>query len=134
MAIYTQRISELNSLWDIKPTPNDTHGVQQSLEDRLCIRMQILISNSDKGAKFMTDKTERETVWGWDKDWQEIACGYLHLLCSSVGNHILAIFKQPESYDCLKSALADIITYVKRLTDIIVDVSCNIFWVGIGNS
>ena len=36
-------------------------------------------------------------------------------------NHILAIFKQPESYDCLKSALADIITDVKRLTDIIVD-------------
>ena len=23
-----QKISELNSLWDIKPTPNDTHGVQ----------------------------------------------------------------------------------------------------------
>ena len=38
-----QRISELNSLWDVKPTPNDTHGVQQSLEDHLRVRMQILL-------------------------------------------------------------------------------------------
>ena len=28
-----RRISELNELWNIKPTPNNTCGVQQSLED-----------------------------------------------------------------------------------------------------
>ena len=52
-----QRISELNSLWDIKPTPHDTHGVQQSIEDRLRVRMQTLIKSSDKDAKFIIDKT-----------------------------------------------------------------------------
>ena len=41
--------------------------------------------------------------------------------CSTLGNHILAIFKQPESYESLKSALADIIADVKRLTEIVVD-------------
>ena len=115
--ILKQRISELNSLWDIKPTPNDTHGVQQSLEDRLRIRMQILISNSDKGAKFMTDITVNVKLSG---DGTKIG-KRLHVViftftlleeeqyCSSVGNHTSVIFKQPESYDCLKSALADII-------------------------
>ena len=30
-----KRIQELNSKWDIFPTPNGTVGVQQSLEERL---------------------------------------------------------------------------------------------------
>ena len=41
--------------------------------------------------------------------------------CLTLGNHILAIFKQSESYESLRSALADIITDVKRLTEIVVD-------------
>ena len=40
--------------------------------------------------------------------------------CSSIGNHILAVFKQPESYQCLKSALADIISDVEQLHEITV--------------
>ena len=41
--------------------------------------------------------------------------------CSSTGNHILAVFKQPESYQCLKPALADIISGVEQLREITVD-------------
>ena len=30
-----ERITELNKLWNIRPTPNNTQGVQQSLKNRL---------------------------------------------------------------------------------------------------
>ena len=36
------------------------------------------------------------------------------------GNHILAVFKQPESYDCLKLALDDIIKELDTLREIAV--------------
>ena len=46
---------------------------------------------------------------------EEITRGCLYIypvgrgkFCSSSGNHLLPVFKQPESYQCLKSALADI--------------------------
>ena len=38
--------------------------------------------------------------------------------CSAAGNHILAVFKQPESYDCLK---LDIIKKVEELKEVDVD-------------
>ena len=38
--------------------------------------------------------------------------------CSAAGNHILAVFKQPESYDCLKLALEDIIKEIEELTEV----------------
>ena len=37
------KIGELNRLWDIRPTPNGTVGVQQSLTDRLHIRIRKLV-------------------------------------------------------------------------------------------
>ena len=40
---------------------------------------------------------------------------------SAAGNHILAIFKQPESYECLKLALTDIIHEVEHLKEIQVE-------------
>ena len=40
-----QRIKESNSLWGIQPTPNGTVGFQQSLEDRLRIRVQHLLKS-----------------------------------------------------------------------------------------
>ena len=40
---------------------------------------------------------------------------------SAAGNHILAVFKQPESYDCLKLALEDIIEEVNNLQEIQVE-------------
>ena len=41
-----QRISELNTLWNIKPTPNGVCGVQQSLKDRLVVRLSHLIEST----------------------------------------------------------------------------------------
>ena len=38
--------------------------------------------------------------------------------CSAAGNHILAVFKQPESYNCLKLALEDIIKEVEELMEV----------------
>ena len=43
------------------------------------------------------------------------------LTCSAAGNHILAVFKQPKSYDCLKVALEDIIKKVEELKEVQVD-------------
>ena len=44
---------------------------------------------------------------------------------SASGNHILAVFKQPESYQYLKNALEDIIQEVEDLQEI--DVDGNVF-------
>ena len=38
-----ERIRTLNSLWKIQPTPHETQGVQQSLQDRLQLRIQQLL-------------------------------------------------------------------------------------------
>ena len=50
---------------------------------------------------------------------------YFHLphceekqFCSLIGNYILAVFKQPESYQCLKSALVDIISDIEQLREV----------------
>ena len=40
---------------------------------------------------------------------------------SAAGSHILAVFKQPESYDSCKLALADLIVEVQELKQIEVD-------------
>ena len=37
---------------------------------------------------------------------------------SAEGNHFLAIFKEPESYDSLEKCLSDIVKEVERLTSI----------------
>ena len=41
-----RRIKELNSLWNITPAPNGILGVQQSLEDRLFIRVSRLLKTT----------------------------------------------------------------------------------------
>ena len=38
--------------------------------------------------------------------------------CTYEGNHVLAIFKEPENYESLKNALADIIEEVESLTNV----------------
>lgn len=53
-----KRISELNSLWKIVPTPDES-GVQQSLEDRLQDRLTHLISNTPDYADFKLKKIVR---------------------------------------------------------------------------
>lgn len=120
-----RRISELNSLWNICPTPNDTHGVQQSLKERLTVRLENLIKASDEGANFMIGKNVNVKLSGdgtrIGKRLHVVIFAFTLLeeeqVCSSIGNHILAVFKQ---YQCLKSALVDIISDVEQLSEITV--------------
>lgn len=50
-----ERIAELITLWQIKPTPNGTCGVQQSLEGRLR-RVEHLHTISNPGAFFRKER------------------------------------------------------------------------------
>ena len=125
-----ERISELNQLWRIFPTPNNTQGVQQSLKDRLELRIRHLVkSNGDPNSPFLQNKVVHVKLSG---DGMKIG-KRLHVVAftftllnenqsaSAAGNHILAVFKQPESYNCLKLALADIINEAKELKTITID-------------
>lgn len=125
-----ERITNLNKLWKICPTPNNTQGVQQSLKDRLDIRISHLIKSSgDPNSPFMQEKLIRVKLSG---DGTKIG-KRLHVVAftftlleedqatSAAGNHILAVFKQPESYEYLKLALADIIDEVQHLKEIEVE-------------
>ena len=123
------RIKELNKLWNIRATPNGTVGVQQSLEDRLHTRVKRLIKTSPPNAPFLQDRQLKVKLSG---DGTNIGkrlhvVGFTFTLldenqaCSSEGNHLLAVFKEPESYDSLKQALEDIIYEVEHLDAIEVD-------------
>ena len=125
-----QRIAELNKLWNIKPTPNGVVGVQQSLEDRLRVRITHLHKTASADAKFRTTKTVNVKLSG---DGTNIG-KRLHIVnftftlleegrlaYSSDGNHTLAIFKEAEKYEHLRHALQDICIEVESLQMIIVD-------------
>ena len=61
-----QIITELNRLWNIKPTPHGTIGLQQSLRDQLQVRLAHLLRVSKPDATFLQDKV-LQIVWGWDE-------------------------------------------------------------------
>lgn len=118
------RIRELNKLWSIKPTPYGTIGLQQSPEDRLRIRVGHLIEVSNPDAPFLRNKTLCVKLSG---DGTNVG-KRLHLINftftlldegssvhSSQGNHLLAILKEPEKYDTLKTGLEDIRKEVENL-------------------
>ena len=52
-----QWIAELNKQWNIRPTPNGVCGVQQSLEDRLRVRILYLHQQTLPNAAFYRTKT-----------------------------------------------------------------------------
>ena len=45
-------VKELNRKWNITPTPNGTFGVQQSLRERLLLRMEHLHRTAPEDAPF----------------------------------------------------------------------------------
>ena len=125
-----RRISELNELWNIKPTPNNTCGVQQSLEDRLHIRISQLHKVAPKDVQFRTEQKIRLKLSG---DGTNIG-KRLHVInftftlldegskaYSSDGNHVIAILKDEENYDSLQRGLADVRNEVEQLTSIEVE-------------
>ena len=125
-----ERIRKLNQEWNIRPTPNGTVGVQQSLEQRLRIRIEQLLKVSSPNSTFCQSRKVRIKLSG---DGTKIG-KRLHVVSftftileqgerpgSYEGNHILAVFKEPEDYDSVKNALADIIKEVEQLQKIEVD-------------
>lgn len=117
-----EKIAELNHHWSIRPTPNGTAGVQQSLVDRLQIRIRKLVEVTSADAPFKMSKKVQVKLFG---DGTRIG-KRLHVVnftftlldegskaYSFEGNHILAIVKVDEKYDSLKLALEDVIAEVK---------------------
>ena len=44
--LLKRKVAELNSKWNLFPTPTGTTGIQQSLKDRLKTRVQYLVSTN----------------------------------------------------------------------------------------
>lgn len=118
-----QRIRKLNELWNIRPIPHGI-GVQQSLEH---IRLEHLLKVSPRDAEFVKKQLVRVKLSG---DGTNIG-KRLHVVTftftlleegnkahSSDGNHILAVFKEPEKYESVKAALEDISGEVEQLTSV----------------
>ena len=89
----SNRITELNRLWNIKPTPHGTIGLQQSLRDRLQVRLAHLLRISKPDATFLQDKVLHIKLSG---DGTNIGNDYilsiLHLLfLRKVRLHALAV-------------------------------------------
>ncbi len=125
-----RRINELNNLWDIKPTPNGVIGVQQSLHDRLLLRVKHLLKTSSPDAPFRKNKKVRVKLSG---DGTTIG-KRLHVInftftlldegeqaYSAEGNHSLAMFREPETYESLQRALEDVITEVDNMESLNVE-------------
>ena len=125
-----ERIAELNHLWNVYPTPHGTVGVQQSLEERLLIRVKQLQQVSPPGAELFQTKKVRVKLSGDGTnigkrlhvinftftllDEGSVAYGY-------EGNHTLAVLKEPENYESLAKGLEDIRLEVECLKQIVVD-------------
>ena len=129
------RIAQLNRQWNLKPTPNGTCGIQQSLEERLKLRVQHLHKVASLDAPFHQQKLLRVKLSG---DGTNIG-KHLHVInitftlldegslaYSAEGNHALAIIKEQENYASLQNALEDISEEVRRLTALEIEVTYSI--------
>ena len=107
---------EINSQFDVHPTPNGIVGVQHSLRARLLIRLSELI-NISTVRDDQVPTTFRIKLTG---DGTQIARGLTVVniaftileegqrACSASGNHSIAIMKISENYDDLVAGLKDI--------------------------
>ena len=123
------KIKELNSLWNINSTPNDSVGVQQSLKESLERRVQHLEKVLPPDSSFKQNRVIRIKLSG---DGTRIGkrlnvTNFTYTILdegdkahSFEGNYPLAIFRESEKYDSLKKALADLISEVSTLTEITV--------------
>ena len=114
-------------MWNIRPTPHGTLGVQQTLHDRLKVRIAKLLQvlpdrvplklNKRISVKLSGDGTcigKRLSVINFTFTiLDEGSAAY-----SAEGNHPLVISKDTESYDSLAKSLGDIRTEVESLKSI----------------
>lgn len=132
--------SDLNSTFSLHPTPNGIIGVQQSLRERLSIRLTELIAKFDDQQE-QVPTTFRVKLTG---DGTQIARGLTVVniaftileegqrACAAIGNHSIAIMKISEDYDNLVAGLEDLCDEAKDLEVITLhDVTYNIqFYLG----
>lgn len=121
-----KRMSHLNSMWNLKPTPGDADGVQVEFSESLkknVINLQqtgILQEGDIIKVKLNGDGTnigKRLTVVNFAYtilNEKQIAMG-------EKGNYILATVKTTEFYDNLKESLSDLIDEMSKLTEIMVN-------------
>ncbi|KAL9970448.1 hypothetical protein ACROYT_G022824 [Oculina patagonica] len=128
-----ERIKALNSKWNLSNTPGDTCGVQQSIKERLEIRLQSLIKNTPTNSAFKHNRKIQVKLTG---DGTNIG-KRLHVInvtftildegakaMAADGNHLVAIIKVTENYDKLAIALADIRKDVESLKHVSVGTEC----------
>lgn len=119
-----ERIKYINSKWNLSITPGDTCGIQQSIKERLEIRLQALLKSIPSNSAFKKNNKIRVKLSG---DGTNIG-KRLHVInvtftildestkaASADGNHLVAVIKEPENYDKLSKALADIRKDVESL-------------------
>ena len=119
-----ERIGELNKLWNIRPTPHGTLGVQQTLQDRLKVRIAKLLEVLPDSAPLKMYKRISVKLSGdgtcIGKRLNVINFTFTILdegsaAYSAEGNHPLVISKDAESYESLANSLADIRSEVESL-------------------
>jgi hypothetical protein len=119
-----ERIKEINKKWNLTQTPGNFFGVQQTIKERLVIRLKALI---ESGTACLTDKKLRVKLSG---DGTNIG-KRLHVVnitftileegdkaMAADGNHLVAVIKVPENYSNLCGALVDIRNEVESLSNI----------------
>lgn len=110
-----ERIKALNSKWNLSSTPGDTCGIQQSIKERLEIRLQSLIKNTSTDSAFRQNRKIQVKLTG---DGTNIG-KRLHVInvtftildegakpMAADGNHLVAIIKVTENYDKLAMLLS----------------------------
>ena len=121
-----KRIKELNSKWNLKPTPGDTEGVQLGFSDSLQEHIVKLQQTGEiKGGETINIKLsgdgtnigKRLTVVNFTftiLNEKELAMG-------EKGNYVLALIKTTETYDNIRESLADLRMETSNLKEISVN-------------
>ena len=121
-----KRIKELNSKWNLKPTPGDTEGVQLGFSDSLQEHIAKLQQTGEiKGGETIkiklsgdgTNIGKRLTVVNFTftiLNEKELAMG-------EKGNYVLALIKTTETYDNIRESLADLRMEMSNLKEISVN-------------
>ena len=121
-----KRIKELNSKWNLKPTPGDTESVQSGFSESLqehIVKLQQAGEIKDGDTikiKFRGDGTnigKRLTV----VNFTFTILNEMELAMGEKDNYVLAIIKTTETYDNIRESLADLRMEMSNLKEISVN-------------
>jgi len=118
----------MNTAYNVWPTPGQTKGVQQSIVDRLKIRLQHILKNNPS---FALRKSIRVKITG-DGAVVSRSLHFLVVAFSIVdvkeentnppsGNHIVALLNTTEDYDNMTEAMENVVQDIKTLKSISVN-------------